>query len=354
MEKNKNEINEITEEYRILMPKIIQEADAIADECTDYFVKTQKNKLTFTPAEEINFQQESLIEPEKTLTVTEYAFSQLCQKIGFPVNLYKRQNEELKENTLANTNINKHMTHYRGKLMVRTYKNMIRGILSDRYTSFDANQIVKMLAEAIEDNKVIPVTELGIHGYVNDFERLHIRLINKTPLNIDGQTAYAGLTINTSDVGKAKISVKFYLYSNLQAGGICIDKFRKELFEEAHIHITEKEIKQRLAQSFKNFPNIMNNAKVYIQNAENFMLNNSMLFDKDSALNKMLCKVFNLTMKDIKGILDIADRNPKNLWGYVNAFTEYAKSQPFDKRIDMERSAGFILLYPDKYGIMAG
>lgn len=353
MYKTDNIINEVTEEYRTLMPKIIKDAEDIAAECEDYYVKTLKNKMIFTSSESIDFEQESIIEPEVSLNPTEYAFEQLCSKVGFPVNLYKKQ-KQIHENQLANKNINTHMAHYSGKLMIRTYKNIIRGILSERYTSFDADKIVKMLADAIEANTVVPVSELGINGYINNYERLHIRLINKTPLNINGQTVYAGLTINTSDVGMAKISVKFYLYNSLSSNGVCIDKFRTELFEEKHIHISEKEIKDRLAQAFKNFPGIMNNAKIYIQNAENFELTNSMLFDEESSLNKMLRKFFNLNQKDIKGIIQIAENNPKNLWGYVSSFSEYAKTQSFEKRLEMERSAGKLLLYPDKFGIMAG
>ena len=353
MQKTNSTINEVTEEYKVLMPKIIEDAELIAADCEDYFVKTLKNKMVFTPSEEINFEQESVIEPEVSFNPTEYAFEQLCTKVGFPVNLYKKQ-KEIHERELANKNINTHMAHYDGKLMIRTYKNVIRGVLSERYASFDAHKIVRMLAEAIEDNRVITANELGINGYINNYERLHLRLINKTPLNIDGKTVYAGLTINTSDVGQAKISVKFYLYDSPDSNGVCIDRFKAELFEEKHIHISEKEIRIRLAQAFKNFPGIMNNAKIYIQNAENFKLTNSMLFDEESALNKMISKFFNLSKKDIKGIIEIAESKPKNLWGYVNSFSEYAKTQSLEKRLDLERSAGKLLLYPDKFGIMAG
>ena len=218
MQKTNSTINEVTEEYKVLMPKIIEDAELIAADCEDYYVKTLKNKMVFTPSEAINFEQESVIEPEVSFNPTEYAFEQLCTKVGFPVNLYKKQ-KEIHERELANKNINTHMAHYDGKLMIRTYKNVIRGVLSERYASFDAHKIVRMLAEAIEDNRVITANELGINGYINNYERLHIRLINKTPLNIDGKTVYAGLTINTSDVGQAKISVKFYLYDSPDSNG---------------------------------------------------------------------------------------------------------------------------------------
>jgi len=354
MEKSRNEINEVTEEYSSLMPVIISEAKKIADDCEDFFVKTLKNRMTFTPEETIRFEQEDLIRPEVTLKPTEYAFGQLCDKIDFPAKLYRKQTAKLKESRLANTNINTHMEHYSGKLMVRTYKNIIRGILSDRYTSFDSDKIIELFAEAIEDNKDIPVTELGICGYVNTYERLHVRIINKTPLEIDGRKAYAGLTINTSDVGMAKISVKFYIYTGLESNGICIDQFRSELFEEPHIHISETEIKNRLKQAFINFPMIMANAKIYIQNAETFELTNSALYDEDSVQNRMLGKILNLTKKDIRSIIDISEFRPKNLWGYVSSIGEYARTLDFERRIELERGAGRILLYPDKFGIVAG
>lgn len=352
MQKTITKLNEVTEEYKTLMPKIIDEAEEIASACEDYYVKTLKNEVVLTQDENINFKQESVIDPELTLRPTKYAFEQLCTKIGFPVNIYRKQ-KEIKEKELANKNINTHMAHYEGKLLIRTYKNLIRGILTEKYTSFDAHRIVRMLAEAVEDNRVIPVNELGINGYLNNYERLHIRLINKTPLNINGETAYAGLTINTSDVGQAKISVKFYIYINEDSTGICIDEFKEELYEEKHMKVSEKEIKNRLIQSFNNFPIIMNNAKIYIQNAKNFELTNSMLFDEDSAQNTMISKFFGLTKKDIKAIIEIAERNPKNLWGYVNSFTEYARTQNFEKRLEMEKKAGKLLLYPDKFGIQA-
>lgn len=354
MQKTENEIIYSAKDYTELMPKIIQDCDNIAKDCNDYFIKTLKNRVNFTEDEKFYFEQESIIEPELTLTPTENAFSQMCTKIGFPTDLYNKQKNKMNVSKLANENINTHLQKYEGKLMIRTYKNLIRGVLSQRYTAFDSDKIVHLLAEAVDDNNQIYPNDLKIHSYLNNFERLHIRLINKNELNINGTPAYAGLTINTSDVGENKISIKFYIYNGINSNGICLDEFKEKLFETAHIHISQQEIKNSLRNCFRNFPEIMKNATIYIQNAENFKLINSALYDNESALTAFIQSNCNLSKKDMKNIINIAENKPKNLWNYVTSITEYAKTQDFEKRLEIEKKAGKILLFPDKFGILAG
>ena len=85
--------------------------------------------------------------------LTQYSFSQLCTKFGVPVR-YMKKCLEANELELVQENINKwlHKKDNNKKLMIRTYDDRIRGVLSDKYSRMDAPEILSNVYNVTSEN----------------------------------------------------------------------------------------------------------------------------------------------------------------------------------------------------------
>lgn len=87
----------------------------------------------------------------------------------------------------------------------------MRAVLSDSYTPFDSYKVLKTLNNTVDSNIYKPS-----QVYLST-DRLHIRFVNHEPLPIDndGSPLYAGFTVDSSDVGRGSLNMKFFIYRSV-------------------------------------------------------------------------------------------------------------------------------------------
>lgn len=336
--------------YEDVMPKLLNEARNIQNKQIDFVA----NKV-YQDGENLVFIANG---EEKVMNVTEFAFAQYCTKIGMSVAFYNKLANapivELRE--MAVRNVNMLAKHYENDMLIRTNSDVIRGVLSPRYTPFDNYQILELLDDELRHNETMALKDLNVRGYVNNPDIFHMRITSARPMSMCGVESgiYPGLSIATSNIGTAKLSVNFLLYRQVCSNGMVVSCFNKSLISQVHVNISINELISRLRYSFMMYPSIALKAEHMVAKASNIKISNTLLepgergFRRETIKNKL-----NVSEKDMEEITKILRENyPATVWGYTNAITEFSKTKDFAKRIELERLAGDILLDPDLYALI--
>lgn len=345
------------EPYNVLMPQIIETAKEIKENCTDYILEdVPAANIEVDDHDNITFS--NLFNNEMTFKTTNTSMRQLCNKLDIPYrSFYQKirgsaycQKEKL---ALTKQVLEELASYYPYGLLIRTYKDTIRAVLSKQYSIYDSDQITKTIDDCFFFNTNID--EFSIAGYINTPEQLQIRFINNNPILCDETEIYSGISISSSDIGENKLSVSFYIYEDKDKNGICINVrpgTEDNLYNQKHLGIKSEQIKYKIIEALDEFPKLSENIKEYIKFATYTSLKQSGLYNPKSYNSRIMFRELNLVNKEIDDFMEILQKSPKTLWGYINAITDYARTlSDINKRTHLENIAGRILLRPQKYGI---
>lgn len=340
--------------YDCVVPHLIDKAKDIADHSVDYTFDTI-NEIDFNMSNDfnINFNDGT----QRSFGLTEFATRQLCQRVGMPIQFFNSlssdKNSRLKE--LAVHNINELSKAFSGSMMIRTTADKARGILSNKYTSFDVDKVLDVFDDVMHNSTVFNREDLRFRGSYITLDRFHIRFTSSQPLvGLPDKDLYLGLQLDSSDVGKAKLSVRFYIYKQICTNGMCIAKFNNDLFVQRHINISKDDFKAGLERSLVAYPVIEEQAREMLLKASYTDLRNSKLFDLENnePVQKALRNYFRLTDDELLDVVDISKTfYPRTLWGFANAVTHKAKEFGFERRNIVETLAGNFLTEYRRLGV---
>lgn len=354
---------ENTTPYNILIPQIIEKAKEIKQDCVDY-VLDDLSVSDFQIDKDHNVTFRYFMDNNCTLETTEHSRAQLCRFLGLPYMAYyvpqmnngtftsQRQN-------LIKENVEKLSTFYRKGLFMRRYKDKLRAVLTPKYKAYDSDEIIQDIDAVIE--KKYPgwkTDSLAVAGYLNDEESLHLRLIDKTPIDCGTEQVYCGLVIRSSDVGASSIAIDYYVYQEMNSKGICItsnDTFKDNELKQRHIgKINSKEIQERIMEAVEDFHPACENARNYIENAANFDITDTGLYNEKSFHGKAMIRELGLNnnQKQAEELMKALREQPKTLWGYINGIVNFAATLKINERQRLEAKAGRILFHPEDYGFM--
>ena len=225
---------------------LIERSNEIQSKCSDFMVREVNDSnmrfcedmsLRYLPFDESGVRNPSM---------TQYSFSQLCGKLGIPTQyIVKCFNSGRVD--LAMDNVNDWMSDYNKDLSIREYDGKVRGVLADRFAVCDTPDILSVIDD------VLDLDRFKIKGSFMNEERLHLRLVEKTMLPIDGEDLFAGMTIDSSDVGRSRLMVNFFIFKQICTNGLCISKGSGQLFCQKHIGITASDFHDEFLQSMKNY-----------------------------------------------------------------------------------------------------
>jgi hypothetical protein len=307
-----------------------ERAAEIQKQCTDYTVNDPRRNARYS--DELTFNFCPVGHEAKYLQMSDHAFSQLCAKIGVPVR-YMKQCLSDGEVSLVSDNMNTWIEKLKSPLLVRTYNNKVRGVLSDKFSVLDTPDIINVLQENLDDYKVKAT-------YLNE-ERFHARLIQKDMLDIAGEDLFAGIQIDSSDVGRSVLKVRFMIFKQVCTNGLTVSKGSGVLFEQKHIGITSSEFDKGLRASLSRVPELVASISTAIQDNRNVKLTKG-------AVDEMIAHAReHLTLTEDAGnkIIDLMnDKYGKSRWGLINGITEVAQDYTLERRLELESYAGNLLI----------
>lgn len=285
--------------------------------------------------------------------VMDYARSQLCSKVGVPASYIDRlaasRSKELRQ--LACDNINMMARkHFDGQLLLRTTKGKLRGVLTPRYTVFDSDSILEVLADCF-DAGILNKDNTVLRSYCNSLDVLNLRFTDTTPIKgLADKDLFFGMDITSSDVGKYSLKINFYIYKQVCTNGLCIGFFKDELYQQRHLGVTADDFRKGVRRSVEAFPRIVAAVKPMLMEAGARNLLDSPVFDMEVDTPAVLTARNNLMTylgigQESLGLLVSIARNNygSSLWGFVNAITEYSQRFRFERRFELENRAGTLL-----------
>lgn len=344
------EKKEIISTERTTFTDLLNSAMSIQKECTDYNVSFDKNssnpKLRFNGNKgTLSFIPDILLPDQdsaQSLPMSRHAMGQLCTKLGVPVR-YIEKCLRAGMPDLAEDNLNYWIENFDRSLFIRKYDNHIRGILSDRFSVLDAPDVIQVLGESV------PTDEYTIKGNYFSPERFHVRVFQKEMLKIKGEDLFAGFEVNSSDVGRSTLSIRFSIFKQVCTNGLCIAKESGTIFDQKHMGIHPDMFRKGVQDALSLLPELIT---LFISRLEvtrsNPVISSIDLKGIISNPNYMDFHLSNqlkqtLTKEEIRLMYEAMNDSYDNTqWGLVNAITYVARDYSLERRLYLERAAGDI------------
>lgn len=281
--------------------------------------------------------------------LTDFAMTQLFNRSEMPVRYMKRLLNERPQLVAEQFNhwMEKEASKEESqkKVLLRSVKEesgyVVRGVLSDKYTILDNNEVLDSLvglADGLPDFKV--------ESMFNNDKKMHVRLsFNDLTHNFgvspEGKNdiVKVGLDIQNSEIGYSSLVVAPITYRLVCTNGLMAWKAEEGAIRQRHVHMSSAELREMMEKSMQ----------VSIENGK-------ILLDgmKESTRMKIInpyeyieekSKEANLSNKQIEVVKANFDIEPmKSLYGVVNAFTRTARDQKnHEARLSIEKLAGSLL-----------
>lgn len=328
----------ISTKKNVTVDSLIQKSLDIEALSTDYMVREANTHIMrFNETAGITFIAED--GEIRDFPISRYALGQLGTKLGVPVK-YLEKCIASGRIDLAQDNVNDWLEDYNKDLFVREYNGKIRGVLSSRYSVCDSHEILKVVDDAVD------LSTYKVKGsYLNE-ERLHVRLVSKEMLPIDGEDLFAGLFIDSSDVGRSILTVKFGIYKQVCTNGLVIAKAGGTLFEQKHIGISAEEFHQGLVASLKNVDMLTEHAMEMIEYSRSIGYDLKSFSEKEMEnFILQLRRTTNLSAESSAKVIDLMNtKYETSKWGLINSITEVAQDFTLERRLELERIAGNMLV----------
>lgn len=299
---------------------LIEKANEIQAKCSDEVVV----------ADDIRMDNQCQI---KGMSLSGLAEGELCGKLKIPGRYYTRCRDAHRDD-LAAANINAWLENDNRKLMLRKYDGHIRGVLSGSYSKYDAPEILQSVKEVLGENN------FKIKGGFINEERLHVRLVEAEMLPIEGEDLFAGITLDSSDVGRNGLAVRFFIWKQVCTNGLVVAKSHANLFRQKHIGITHEDFKEGLEEGLAAFNQIKDKVVEMIENTSKIPLPADL-----EELTKKVKEETNLSDDDIVEVFELVEKKyDPTRWGLINGITEVAQKFSLERRIELETIAGNMLV----------
>lgn len=347
-----NTVDTGKEQYLNSLQVIIKEAREIGSHCYDYMCSSDKSSVRFgiDVFNEMYFSHTTVL-PPSMYKVSKHALSQLCVKLGIPVQYIKKlcKSPSLDLVQLPSYILNTHIRAYKGRdLMFRFYKDTLRGVLSSKYSVLDTVEILNAMEKIYLSGSCPQIFEMKIKGYYLDYERLHIRMIYPVPLSIPSvsdKDLYLGLQIDSSDVGKSSLFIRAFIFKQVCTNGMVVSVLGKNLFQQRHVGIDKENFEKGLYNALSSLPTVQDVVVGMIESSSQHGESYDM-FDGESEVSKSFMKDSGIPAKDLESLKSFVlsyaeDEDNITSWNLINGLTEYAQSLgSLDRRLEVEKYAG--------------
>ena len=336
------DLREVLTLDRVNLSELYRQALEIQAECQDFNVSnaTYKNMRYDGDTCRLLYQPDG-DSPSRSMAMTRHSLSQLCNKIGVPVRYIDKCIDSGRLD-LAAENINSWIDDFGKNLFIREYRNTIRGVLSDRYSTLDTPHIM----DAIND--VLDFDEYKIKGYMLSPERFHARIVQREMMNINGEDLFAGVQIDSSDVGRSILVVKFMIWKQVCTNGLCLSQGGGVLFQQKHIGIDASEFRDGFRTSLSNIPLLVEHSKELIEEARRDGERYSTKNLNEQQLKDFIERIKIKTKLSEEGVNKViqfmTDKYGFSKWGFVNSLTEVAQDYTLERRLEIEKIAGDVLI----------
>lgn len=315
--------------------KLLGESERIRDAWENDMV-LNASEINFHLDSDLRFHYQTDYGRQKEADITQFAFSQLCGRLGVPTGYVKKCFVSGKKD-LALENFRAWASETDSNFLVRANNGVVRAVLSDKYAPFDSYQVLRNLKFSADLKRWVP-TQIHLSE-----DRLAVRLVDFTPLPVnDGSPLYLGVSITSSDVGRAGLSVKVMLYRFACQNGLLVSALGGTLYQQRHIG--EAMSQSKLATFSSIFDKVDTVGEAIIANIDECRNRRLKEFELEFLLEKVR-RELKLSDKSVEKMNELVyGTYSPTKWGVINSITELAQQFTLETRLDMENFAGELLV----------
>jgi len=257
--------------------------------------------------------------------MSEYALTQLCQRLAIPARYFKRLPKEMQAE-LANYDLSRLED---SRFLLRGKGQSIRAVLSDKYVAYNNHEVIEAVAGAIGSDG------LTIKSFAVEEQFMFIKLVSVVVLD-EVLELKTGVMISNSEVGWAQVSVEPFLYRKPCTNDLIVAE--EVAFRHRHLHLRAEEFTQRIAASIETGLKLAEGAVVGVWAADE-----RAVADPATEIER-LGKQLKLTRPLLQAVQAAYQAEPRpTRWGVVNGFSRAAQQLPPAGRVELERLAGKLL-----------
>lgn len=312
------------------MNVLLEKSREISWTWTNHIVKNEE-EVNFSLDRDLRFHYMTEQGTRKEADITQFAFSQLCTRIGVPGKYidkcYKSGKQEL-----ALQNFREWADEAKGNMLVRENDGVVRAVLSESYAPFDSYKVLRTLKYTANMKRFLP-TQVFLSE-----DKLVARFVDFTPLPVkDGSPLYVGFAVSSSDVGRGALSLRMFIYRSVCQNGLLISSGNGTLYKQSHIGESMTESKMQIFQrAFNNIDVVTGEMLQRIQISRERSL-------KDFEIQILVEKAkreLKLSKEKTEKFETLVGSYEPTRWGIVNSVTELAQDFTLDRRIELEEWAG--------------
>lgn len=229
----------------------------------------------------------------------------------------------------------------------------IRGVMSDKYSVLDNYKIIEAVSRILKHY----ASDFTIQSHCLEDHRMHIRITLPQTSKDFGLTTKSkndilqvGLDIINSEVGYHAMNIIGFIWRL-----VCTNGMRRiekgDTFTQRHIFLDDNAFFTKCCFAIKD------SVETGLQTMEQFVTLKQLAIQNPLQLHDVVGKELEFS----KSVVDIAKEyweEDSTAYGIVNSFTAAARTLDNEKRLEMERQAGKMLMIPAKtwrkYDIIAG
>jgi hypothetical protein len=254
--------------------------------------------------------------------LSELATTQLCQRLGIPVDYYRRLPGEMKA-AVANYDL----TRLNGKsYLLRGKGEWIRAFLSGEYVTYNNAQIAETAQKLLEG------AEVSVKTFVLEETHLFVKIVSEEIVD-EASGLKAGIMVGNSEVGLGSVSVEPFVFRKPCTNDLIVSQ--EKAFRHPHIHFTASELNRRMAEG------ISTAFKIASVAMEDFLKSREEPIPNPAETIRTLAAARKLSQKFADQVVSayLTEAEP-TLFGVINAFTHAAQNLAPLQRIEVERFAG--------------
>jgi hypothetical protein len=278
------------------------------------------------------------------LTLTPWALSQACQKLGLPTQYIKRCPPRLQDENFNHWNRMDEIGRQLGKAdrdpdaawLVRARGGTARGVLTPKYARLDNTQLLDALFPLLSDGRFkVGLVQLSSESF-------HLRLVDPLISRdvLPGDRLMVGIHLANSEVGLRAVTVDALVFRLVCTNGLIRRVNQKSLLKQRHIHVSEPRFRDLLADALREAVAV---AAGFIEQMA--LAIRTPVPDPEHAI-QVLAQAWNLPQSTTEMVRFnlFGESQPDTLYGLVNAVTAAAQRlSSADDRFDLETLAGVLI-----------
>ncbi len=261
----------------------------------------------------------------ESLTLSDLATSQMCERLSIPVAYYRRLPNDMRAK-VANFDFSRMSER---AFLLRGKAAHVRAFLSGEYVAFDNRQIAETVEELLRSDT------LRIKSFVLEETHCFLKIVSEELVEPTSGLK-AGIMIGNSEVGMGSVSVEPFVFRKACTNDLVVAE--EKAFRHAHIHFTANELTRRMAEA------IGDGFVVASQVLDAFLKTREEPIADPFDVIRNIAEERKMSQKLTDEIMARYIGDPEaNRFGIINAFTGAAQTLAPLRRIEMERFGGSLL-----------